>query len=873
MCKQIIPFAIIAISMLIHPLSLSSQNSFSLSLDANGAAGDQAVASVNTSANQNVSIQVFGSQIQNANGFGIRFEYDASQVVYEGFDAGSVLPGTPQVLPDHFTNPTSVEIGLASFGGQATVSSGLVGTIRFRTTAAFSGTAIRLVQAQVSRGGQFESATLTARVELRVSTALSSDFNGDGRVGISDFLLFVNQFGSGRGDGTYQAKYDLDSDGVIGISDFLIFVDDFGTGGTSTGGGGNSGGGGSGGSGSDLIVESPSVSDETVTPGQSFTLWATVHNRGNSQSAVTTLRYYRSTDATITTNDTPAGQDAVESLAASGNSFESISLQAPNTSGTYYYGACVESVGGEVNTANNCSPGTRVIVAGETFDQTVAQVQSLEAELDQNRMRVNQEISELRENHPLNAPKSQFETDAEYAARQSQLASILAQSHQELMVRYRLQETQTQIAQLYRKTFPKENITANLGEYNANEGYFPITFETTLNGASQRYDERLMLNRDDARTLHDNWGKVVAKGYLVIGKGYRRALAWIGLEYTPIWPQGFWWSIAEVSYDLDNNNEAVEFSPDGKYILTGDNDGRAVLWNVKNGESIWHTQVGNAISSVAFSLDGQYFAIGYHGQAGVWTTSNGTRIFSKSHGYTHNWHGYVSSPVYAVALSPDGQYLATGDDKENEGNRWEVSSGEHIGMRHGYIHNWHGYVSSPVYAVAFSPDGQYLATGDKSGRATLWSTSSGERIRRMQHVDAGSIWTLAYSLKGNYLATGSSEGKVTLWIPSTGQNIQTIEHGSSISAVAFSSGANYLAVGEGKAITIYQVPPTITIETQATKTHTVEVLQEIDDLAWSPDGRFISDGKKVYRVHLQRPNSATRSLSDGQAIPVEAALR
>ena len=60
------------------------------------------------------------------------------------------------------------------------------------------------------------------------NTTRSADFDGDGVVGIPDFLLFVEQFGSSRGDGTYQAKYDLDGNGVIGIPDFLLFVDSFG---------------------------------------------------------------------------------------------------------------------------------------------------------------------------------------------------------------------------------------------------------------------------------------------------------------------------------------------------------------------------------------------------------------------------------------------------------------------------------------------------------------------------------------------------------------------------------------------------------------------------------------------------------------------
>ena len=54
------------------------------------------------------------------------------------------------------------------------------------------------------------------------------DFDGDRTVGISDFLLFVEQFGFSRGDEGYQARFDLDGDGVIGIGDFLIFVNAFG---------------------------------------------------------------------------------------------------------------------------------------------------------------------------------------------------------------------------------------------------------------------------------------------------------------------------------------------------------------------------------------------------------------------------------------------------------------------------------------------------------------------------------------------------------------------------------------------------------------------------------------------------------------------
>ena len=120
-----------------------------------------------------------------------------------------------------------------------------------------------------------------------------------------------------------------------------------------------------GGSGSpDLIVESPSVDDNTLTTGQSFTLSATVRNQGNASAAAATLRYYRSSNATISDSDTEVGTDGVGGLSAGATSAESISLNAPSDAGTYYYGACVDNVNGESDTDNNCSSGVSVTVSG-----------------------------------------------------------------------------------------------------------------------------------------------------------------------------------------------------------------------------------------------------------------------------------------------------------------------------------------------------------------------------------------------------------------------------------------------------------------------------------------------------------------------------
>ena len=64
--------------------------------------------------------------------------------------------------------------------------------------------------------------------QAAANTAASADFDGNGEVGVPDFLLFVEVFGSRQGDEKYEARYDLDGSGEVGVSDFLIFLDFFG---------------------------------------------------------------------------------------------------------------------------------------------------------------------------------------------------------------------------------------------------------------------------------------------------------------------------------------------------------------------------------------------------------------------------------------------------------------------------------------------------------------------------------------------------------------------------------------------------------------------------------------------------------------------
>jgi len=86
-----------------------------------------------------------------------------------------------------------------------------------------------------------------------------------------------------------------------------------------------------------LIVESLSVDDNTPVPGEDFKIFATVRNAGNASSAATTLRYYLSSNSTISTGDSEIGTDSVSALSAGATSPEDKgNRDAPNTPGTYW---------------------------------------------------------------------------------------------------------------------------------------------------------------------------------------------------------------------------------------------------------------------------------------------------------------------------------------------------------------------------------------------------------------------------------------------------------------------------------------------------------------------------------------------------------
>ena len=114
----------------------------------------------------------------------------------------------------------------------------------------------------------------------------------------------------------------------------------------------------------DLVVEAPSVGDGEAAAAAVFTLSATVRNRGGGEAGATTLRYHRSADDVISASDTQVGAEALAGLAPAAGVGGSVTLTTPSAAGTHYYGACVDAVPDEADTANNCSSPVGVTVLG-----------------------------------------------------------------------------------------------------------------------------------------------------------------------------------------------------------------------------------------------------------------------------------------------------------------------------------------------------------------------------------------------------------------------------------------------------------------------------------------------------------------------------
>jgi WD40 repeat protein len=303
--------------------------------------------------------------------------------------------------------------------------------------------------------------------------------------------------------------------------------------------------------------------------------------------------------------------------------------------------------------------------------------------------------------------------------------------------------------------------------------------------------------------------------------------------------QGFAQGDPDIIWKVDghsNSVEAVAFSPDGQTMASGADytDSQVKLWRTGNGELL-HTLSGHAtgVRSVDFSPDGQYLAAGYivtgyppGGEMKVWDLSTQT--------VRHTFGGCFA------AFSPDGAFVASGGGGVNRYLQVHViSNGEKIAQF---------YNGSYITSVEYSPDGKYVATGGSDNTIKLWDIAQGKLARTLTgHTD--DVQTIAFSPDGQVLASGAGgwdnpgESTIKLWRVSNGNLLDTFEgHGDWVQKVAFSPDGKIL-ISSGRDGTY----PSVNSRIKLWRIPDGQLLEYYDelafDLAFSPDGRQFSYGQ------------------------------
>lgn len=277
--------------------------------------------------------------------------------------------------------------------------------------------------------------------------------------------------------------------------------------------------------------------------------------------------------------------------------------------------------------------------------------------------------------------------------------------------------------------------------------------------------------------------------------------------------------IHRISIQIEGSVNEIVFSPNGHLIAVASDIG-IHLYNPQTLADEGYISIGDSVRSVAFAPDSQLITAGLGGWNNfikLWQVNDGMLL--------HTLEGHTQV-VQSVAFSPDGQTLASGSS-DGTIKLWRVNDGALLRTIEGHF--------TMVYSVAFAPDGQTLASGSLDKTVKLWRVRDGALLHTFEgHTDT--VNSVTFTPDGQILASASGDKTVKLWQVSDGTLLRTLKrHTDWATSVAFTPDGQILASGSGDAtIKLWRVSDGTLLRTLEGHTGWVS------SIAFAPNGQTLA---------------------------------
>lgn len=167
-------------------------------------------------------------------------------------------------------------------------------------------------------------------------------------------------------------------------------------------------------------------------------------------------------------------------------------------------------------------------------------------------------------------------------------------------------------------------------------------------------------------------------------------------------------------------------------------------------------------------------------------------------------------------------------------------------------------------AVAFSPDGRFLAIGLTSGSVRVWDVS--RRQLQDEYEQSGQVTAVAVSARGRTIAVGSLDGTLRLWDTRIGQPASTLAHTGGVYSLAFSPDGRQLVSGTSHAATLWDARSGHLL-------HRLRGLSLRSCVAFAPQGALLAAlGSETVEIFDARMGRSLRSLEGHTSWPTSVAF-